>query len=52
MFPEDPYEQLRLAIYAVFDSWRSERADVYRAVNGITGLTGTAVNVQVRAGGS
>lgn len=48
-FPEDPYEQLRLAIYAVFDSWQSERADVYRAVNGITGLPGTAVNVQVRA---
>ncbi len=46
-FPEDPYEQLRLAIYAVFDSWQSERANVYRSVNGITGLSGTAVNVQV-----
>eukprot|EP00198_Chlamydomonas_reinhardtii_P003602 XP_001692938.1 pyruvate phosphate dikinase [Chlamydomonas reinhardtii] len=52
VFPEDPYEQLRLAIYAVFDSWRSERADVYRAVNGITGLTGTAVNVQAMAFGN
>lgn len=51
-FPEDPYEQLRLAIYAVFDSWQSERADVYRAVNGITGLPGTAVNVQAMAFGN
>jgi phosphoenolpyruvate synthase/pyruvate phosphate dikinase len=49
VFPEDPYEQLRSAIYAVFDSWQSERAKVYRAVGGITGLKGTAVNVQVPA---
>ncbi|GLI61134.1 hypothetical protein VaNZ11_003409 [Volvox africanus] len=52
VFPEDPYEQLRLAIYAVFDSWQSERANVYRSVNGITGLTGTAVNVQAMAFGN
>ncbi|GLC41497.1 hypothetical protein PLESTB_001005100 [Pleodorina starrii] len=52
IFPEDPYEQLRLAIYAVFDSWQSERADVYRSVNGITGLKGTAVNVQAMAFGN
>ncbi|GFR52346.1 hypothetical protein Agub_g14892 [Astrephomene gubernaculifera] len=52
VFPEDPYEQLRLAIYAVFDSWQSERANVYRSVNGITGLAGTAVNVQAMAFGN
>ncbi|KAG2490008.1 hypothetical protein HYH03_011474 [Edaphochlamys debaryana] len=52
VFPEDPYEQMRLAIYAVFDSWQSERANVYRSVNGITGLKGTAVNVQAMAFGN
>ena len=44
--PEEPREQLRLAIAAVFRSWESERAIVYRRVNRITGLAGTAVNVQ------
>lgn len=38
VFPEDPREQLRSSIHAVFDSWRSERADVYRSVNQIVGL--------------
>lgn len=38
VFPEDPREQLRSSIYAVFDSWKSERADVYRSVNQIVGL--------------
>lgn len=52
VFPEDPYEQLRYSIYAVFDSWQSERAKVYRAVGGITGLKGTAVNVQAMAFGN
>eukprot|EP00195_Chlamydomonas_chlamydogama_P010279 CAMPEP_0202891472 /NCGR_PEP_ID=MMETSP1392-20130828/1515_1 /ASSEMBLY_ACC=CAM_ASM_000868 /TAXON_ID=225041 /ORGANISM="Chlamydomonas chlamydogama, Strain SAG 11-48b" /LENGTH=863 /DNA_ID=CAMNT_0049575227 /DNA_START=362 /DNA_END=2953 /DNA_ORIENTATION=- len=51
-FPEDPYEQLRYAIYAVFDSWQSERANVYRSVNQIVGLKGTAVNVQAMAFGN
>lgn len=51
-FPEDPYEQLRAAVYAVFDSWESERANVYRQVAGITGLRGTAVNVQTMAFGN
>lgn len=46
-FPEDPLEQLRLAICAVFDSWQSERALKYMEVQQITGLLGTAVNVQV-----
>ncbi|MBP9718190.1 pyruvate, phosphate dikinase [Candidatus Gracilibacteria bacterium] len=45
-FPEDPYDQLQQAIVAVFHSWNSERAKAYRKINKITGLLGTAVNVQ------
>ncbi len=45
-FPEDPFEQLRLAINAVFSSWNNERANIYRRLNNITGLSGTAVTVQ------
>jgi len=52
MFPEDPYEQLRASIYAVFDSWESERCKVYRTVNQLTGFRGTAVNVQTMAFGN
>jgi len=52
VFPEDPYEQLRYAIYAVFDSWQSERANVYRSINQITGLKGTGVTVQAMAFGN
>ncbi|MCO6438473.1 MAG: pyruvate, phosphate dikinase [Phycisphaerae bacterium] len=44
-FPQDPFEQLRGAIDAVFDSWMAEKAVTYRRVEKITGLTGTAVNV-------
>lgn len=44
-FPEDPEEQLFLAIHAVFDSWNNERAIKYRQMNDIRGLLGTAVNV-------
>ena len=44
-FPQDPQEQLDLAIRAVFGSWNSERAEKYRQINKITGLLGTAVNV-------
>jgi pyruvate, orthophosphate dikinase len=45
-FPQDPREQLRQAILAVFDSWNGERAVAYRRINGIPGDWGTAVNVQ------
>jgi pyruvate,orthophosphate dikinase len=45
-FPQDPYSQLQAAIEAVFRSWKAERAVTYRRINGITGLAGTAVNVQ------
>ncbi len=44
-FPQDPFEQLRGAINAVFDSWMAEKATTYRRVENITGLAGTAVNV-------
>jgi len=37
---------LELAIEAVFDSWDSPRANKYRSINQITGLKGTAVNIQ------
>jgi pyruvate,orthophosphate dikinase len=45
-FPQDPQEQLRLAIRAVFDSWVGGRAVAYRRQNHIPDDWGTAVNVQ------
>src|SRR4051794_7591983 len=45
-FPEEPREQLRQAIRAVFDSWLGERAVEYRRAEGIPDDWGTAVNVQ------
>jgi len=45
-FPQDPQEQLRLAVRAVFDSWTGERAVSYRRLNRIPDEWGTAVNVQ------
>ncbi len=45
-FPQDPMTQLWAAIDAVFGSWNNPRAIKYRAINGIVGLLGTAVNVQ------
>jgi pyruvate, orthophosphate dikinase len=44
-FPQDAQEQLRRAITAVFDSWNSSRAQVYRRMYGIPDDLGTAVNV-------
>ncbi len=44
-FPDDPYEQLRLAIEAVFGSWNSPRAFAYRNAQDIPHDLGTAVNV-------
>ena len=52
MFPEDPFDQLHLAINAVFESWDSDRAQKYRKINRITGLAGTAVNVQAMVFGN
>lgn len=45
-FPSEPKQQLELAVKAVFDSWDSPRANKYRSINQITGLKGTAVNIQ------
>ncbi len=45
-FPQDPLKQLELAIEAVFASWMQNRAVKYRQVENITGLLGTAVNIQ------
>jgi pyruvate,orthophosphate dikinase len=44
-FPADPSEQLRRAVRAVFDSWDSPRAKVYRRTYDIPDDLGTAVNV-------
>ena len=44
-FPQDPAEQLRGAIGAVFSSWMADKAVTYRRVEKITGLLGTAVNI-------
>ena len=45
-FPQDPKDQLRLAIDAVFSSWNGKRARDYRRQNKISDDLGTAVNVQ------
>ena len=44
-FPQDPREQLDLAVRAVFESWNTERAVLYRRQERIPGDLGTAVNV-------
>ena len=51
-FPQDVQEQLWGAIGAVFGSWQSERAKVYRRLNDIPGDWGTAVNVQAMVFGN
>lgn len=51
-FPEDPKEQLLKAIQAVFDSWHTPRARIYRRANNISDDLGTAVNVQVMVFGN
>ncbi|TFI57859.1 pyruvate, phosphate dikinase [Sphingomonas parva] len=51
-FPQDVHEQLWGAIGAVFGSWQSERAKVYRRLNAIPGDWGTAVNVQAMVFGN
>ncbi|HEY3523994.1 MAG TPA: PEP/pyruvate-binding domain-containing protein, partial [Candidatus Limnocylindrales bacterium] len=50
--PEDPWQQLRLAIEAVFRSWNSDRARAYRAKEGIADDLGTAVTVQAMVFGN
>jgi pyruvate,orthophosphate dikinase len=51
-FPQDPKEQLRYAIEAVFKSWNGKRARDYRRFEGIPDDLGTAVNVQAMVFGN
>ncbi len=51
-FPEDPKEQLRMTINAVFESWNTDRAITYRALNNIPQDLGTGVNVQAMVFGN
>ncbi|MCB9358818.1 pyruvate, phosphate dikinase [Candidatus Woesearchaeota archaeon] len=52
-FPQDPREQLRMGIEAVFRSWGNPRADLYRKLNNIPKeINGTAVNCQVMVFGN
>ena len=51
-FPQDPIDQLIIAIKAVFKSWMNPRAIVYRKLNGIDDSLGTAVNVQAMVFGN
>src|SRR3954447_13782129 len=51
-FPQDPTAQLQLAIEAVFRSWNSERAFIYRRMEKIDDDLGTAVNVQAMVFGN
>ena len=51
-FPQDPKQQLMLSIDAVFNSWNGNKAIEYRRIERITGLKGTAVNVQAMVFGN
>jgi pyruvate,orthophosphate dikinase len=51
-FPQEPYEQLKRAINAVFESWNNKRAITYRKIHGIPDDWGTAVNVQMMVFGN
>ncbi|MEM4756079.1 MAG: pyruvate, phosphate dikinase [Candidatus Woesearchaeota archaeon] len=51
-FPQDVFQQLWMAIEAVFGSWNNERAIAYRKLNNIKGLKGTAVNIQAMVFGN
>ncbi len=51
-FPDEPMAQLQMSIDAVFGSWNNPRAILYRKLNDIKGLLGTAVNVQAMVFGN
>ncbi|MFC1741017.1 pyruvate, phosphate dikinase [Nanoarchaeota archaeon] len=51
-FPSDPRKQLQMSVDAVFGSWNNPRATLYRKLNDINGLKGTAVNVQTMVFGN
>ncbi|MDR3068734.1 MAG: pyruvate, phosphate dikinase, partial [Cellulomonas sp.] len=51
-FPQEPREQLDLAVVAVFNSWNTDRARLYRRRERISDDLGTAVNVQTMVFGN
>ena len=51
-FPQDPREQLLMAVRAVFDSWDNPRAVTYRRIHAIPDDLGTAVNIQAMVFGN
>ncbi|MEM3093677.1 MAG: pyruvate, phosphate dikinase, partial [Candidatus Caldarchaeum sp.] len=51
-FPQDPWEQLRIAVEAVFKSWNNPRAVEYRRYYKISDELGTAVNIQAMVFGN
>ncbi|MBP6097138.1 MAG: hypothetical protein KBF58_10595 [Methyloversatilis sp.] len=51
-FPQDPNEQLAEAVRAVFASWKADKAETYRRLNGIAADMGTAVTVQAMVFGN
>jgi len=51
-FPQDPMEQLKMAVNAVFSSWNNKRAISYRNLNDIPHNLGTAVNIQAMVFGN
>lgn len=51
-FPDDPMQQLRMAIAAVFDSWNTPRAITYRKLNNFPDGWGTAVTIQTMVFGN
>lgn len=50
--PQDPLTQLEMAIHRVYGSWNNPRAIAYRQQKGLTGLLGTAVNIQAMVFGN
>ncbi|MBT3304073.1 pyruvate, phosphate dikinase [Candidatus Woesearchaeota archaeon] len=51
-FPQNPKEQLIMSVEAVFGSWNNDRAIIYRRINNISSLVGTAVNIQTMVFGN
>ncbi len=51
-FPQDPHEQLRLSVQAVFDSWFAKKATEYRRIHNIPADWGTAVTVMTMVFGN
>jgi len=51
-FPQDPWEQLKMGIDAVFSSWNTPRAVSYRRINSLRSDAGTGVNVQAMVFGN